>query len=79
MTAWEILLHALNRELTEELFIREKFELKPEPIGLIRTNEDARAHSHIAVLYEITLKSDDVALAFELQKEFRSTLRVRRQ
>lgn len=68
----DILLNALNRELTEELFIKEKYELKPEPVGLIRTSEDARARSHIAVLYEISLKSEDVALALN-QKEFRST------
>jgi predicted NUDIX family phosphoesterase/thymidylate kinase len=68
----DILLNALNRELTEEVFIKEAFELKPGPIGLIRTDEDARAQSHIAVLYEITLKSQDVALALN-QKEFRST------
>jgi predicted NUDIX family phosphoesterase len=68
----EILLNALNRELTEEVFIKEAFELKPGPVGLVRTNEDARAQSHIAVLYEITLKSEDVALALN-QKEFRST------
>jgi predicted NUDIX family phosphoesterase len=68
----KILLNTLNRELTEELFIKESFELNPEPIGLIRTDEDARASRHIAVLYEITLKSEDVALALN-QKEFRST------
>jgi predicted NUDIX family phosphoesterase len=68
----EILLNTLNRELTEELFIKEAFELNKNPIGLIRTNEDARASRHIAVLYEIILKSADVALALN-QKEFRST------
>jgi predicted NUDIX family phosphoesterase/thymidylate kinase len=68
----EILLNTLNRELTEELFIKEAFELNRTPIGLIRTNEDARASRHIGVLYEINLKSADVALALN-QKEFRST------
>lgn len=68
----KILLNTLNRELTEELFIKESFELNPNPIGLIRTSEDARASRHIGVLYEITLKSGDVALALN-QKEFRST------
>jgi predicted NUDIX family phosphoesterase len=68
----DILLNALNRELTEEVFIKEAFELKPEPVGLVRTNEDARAQSHIGVLYQLTLKSQDVALALN-QKEFRST------
>lgn len=67
-----ILLNTLNRELTEELFIKEAFQLNPEPIGLIRTNEDARASRHIAVLYELTLKNENVALALN-QKEFRST------
>ena len=68
----EILLNTLNRELTEEVFIKEAFELNPSPIGLIRTNEDARASRHIAILYEIRLKSENVALALN-QKEFRST------
>jgi predicted NUDIX family phosphoesterase len=68
----EMLLNTLNRELTEELFIKEAFELNGKPIGLVRTNEDARASRHICVLYELTLKSEDVALALN-QKEFRST------
>jgi predicted NUDIX family phosphoesterase/thymidylate kinase len=68
----DILLNTLHRELTEELFIKEAFELNPSPVGLIRTNEDARASRHIAVLYEIALKSENVALALN-QKEFRST------
>jgi predicted NUDIX family phosphoesterase/thymidylate kinase len=68
----EILLNSLNRELSEEVFIKDAFELHPDPIALIRTNEDARASRHIAVLYEIRLKSEDVALALN-QKEFRST------
>jgi predicted NUDIX family phosphoesterase len=68
----EILLSTLDRELTEELFIKESYDLNRTPIGLIRTNEDARASRHIGVLYEITLKSNDVALALN-QKEFRST------
>ena len=68
----EILLNTLNRELTEEVFIKEAFELNPSPIGLIRTNEDARASRHVAILYEIRLKSENVALALN-QKEFRST------
>lgn len=67
-----ILLNTLNRELTEEVFIKEAFELNPKPVGLIRTNQDARASRHIAILYEITLKSENVALALN-QKEFRST------
>jgi len=67
-----ILINTLNRELTEEVFIKEAFELNPNPVGLIRTNEDARASRHIAVLYEIHLMSEDVALALN-QKEFRET------
>jgi predicted NUDIX family phosphoesterase/thymidylate kinase len=67
-----ILINTLERELTEEVFIKEAFELNPNPVGLIRTDEDARASRHIAVLYEITLKSENVALALN-QKEFRST------
>jgi predicted NUDIX family phosphoesterase/thymidylate kinase len=68
----DILLNTLNRELTEEVFIKEAYDLRPDPIALIRTNEDARASRHIAVLYELKLKSEDVALALN-QKEFRST------
>lgn len=68
----DILLNTLNRELTEEVFIKEAYDLLPGPIALVRTNEDARASRHIAVLYEIELKSEDVALALN-QKEFRST------
>ena len=68
----DILLNTLNRELTEEVFIKDAYDLNPEPIALIRTNEDARASRHIAVLYELKLKSEDVALALN-QKEFRST------
>jgi predicted NUDIX family phosphoesterase/thymidylate kinase len=68
----DILLNTLNRELTEEVFIKEAFDLNPTPIGLIRTSEDARASRHIAVLYELKLKNEDIALALN-QKEFRST------
>jgi len=68
----EILVNTLNRELTEEVFIKEAFELNPTPLGLIRTNEDARASRHIGILYEIKLTSADVALALN-QKEFRET------
>jgi predicted NUDIX family phosphoesterase/thymidylate kinase len=68
----DILLNTLHRELEEEVFIKEAFELNPKPIGLIRTNEDARASRHVAVLYELTLKNENVALAMN-QKEFRST------
>lgn len=68
----EILVKTLHRELSEELFIKEAYQLNPDPIGLIRTSEDSRASRHIGVLYEIVLKSDDVALALN-QKEFRST------
>jgi predicted NUDIX family phosphoesterase len=71
-TAMNILLNTLHRELEEEVFIKEAFELNPRPIGLIRTNEDARASRHVAVLYELTLKNENVALAMN-QKEFRST------
>ncbi len=67
-----VLVNALNRELTEELFIKKAYDLNSNPIGLIRTNEDARASCHIAVLYEVTLRDEDVALAMN-QKEFRST------
>lgn len=68
----DILRNTLYRELNEEVFIKEAYDLPSQPIALIRTNEDARASRHIAVLYEIALKSEDVALALN-QKEFRST------
>jgi predicted NUDIX family phosphoesterase len=68
----DILLNALNREITEEVFIKEAYELDPTPIALVRTDEDARASLHVGVLYKLRLKSDDVALAMN-QKEFRAT------
>ena len=68
----EILLNALNREITEEVFIKDSYELDKSSIALLRTNEDARASLHVGVLYRLQLKSDDVALALN-QKEFRAT------
>jgi predicted NUDIX family phosphoesterase len=67
-----ILLNALNREITEEVFIKEAYDLDPTPIALVRTNENARASRHVGVLYKLTLKSNDVALAMN-QKEFKAT------
>jgi predicted NUDIX family phosphoesterase len=67
-----ILLAALERELSEEVFIRGAYRVSDKPIALVRTDEDARASRHIGVLYEITLTSDDVALALH-QKEFKET------
>jgi predicted NUDIX family phosphoesterase len=66
------LINTLERELSEEVFIKQAFELNRTPVGLIRTDEDARASRHIGVLYEVFLKSEDVALALN-QKEFRET------
>jgi len=68
----DLLINTLERELSEEVFIKEAFELNRTPVGLIRTDEDARASRHIGVLYEVALKSEDVALALN-QKEFRET------
>ena len=68
----DILVNALERELSEELFIREAFNLNRTPVALIRTSEDARASRHIGVLYEVELQSENVALALN-QKEFRET------
>ncbi len=68
----ELLINTLERELSEEVFIKQAFELNRTPVGLIRTDEDARASRHIGVLYEVFLKSEDVALALN-QKEFRET------
>jgi predicted NUDIX family phosphoesterase len=67
-----ILLQTLKRELNEEVFIKDSIRINSKPIGLVRTNEDARASRHIAVLYEIHLKNENVALALS-QREFRST------
>lgn len=66
------LLSTLERELSEEVFIKGAYSINEKPIGLLRTNEDARASRHIGVLYELTLTNADVALAMN-QKEFRST------
>lgn len=68
----ELLINTLERELSEEVFIKQAFQLNRTPVGLIRTDEDARASRHIGVLYEVALKSEDVALALN-QKEFRET------
>lgn len=68
----EILINALERELSEEVFIKEAFHLYRGPVALIRTNQDARASLHVGVLYEVDLKSENVALALK-QKEFRET------
>jgi predicted NUDIX family phosphoesterase/thymidylate kinase len=68
----ELLINTLERELSEEVFIKEAFDLKRTPVGLIRTDEDARASRHIGVLFEVVLTSGDVALALN-QKEFRET------
>jgi predicted NUDIX family phosphoesterase len=67
-----ILQAALERELSEEIFIKGAYKLSEKPIALVRTDENARASRHIGVLYEITLESDDVALAMN-QKEFKET------
>jgi predicted NUDIX family phosphoesterase/thymidylate kinase len=68
----DLLIKTLERELSEEVFIKEAFELQRTPVGLVRTNQDARASRHIGVLYEVVLKSQNVALALN-QKEFRET------
>ena len=68
----DILMTALERELSEEVFIKSAYKVSPRPIALVRTDEDARASRHIGVLYEITLANRDVALAMN-QKEFRET------
>lgn len=67
-----ILVTALERELSEEVFIKGAYDTSKKPVALLRTDEDARASRHIGVLYEIALTSTDVALAMN-QKEFRET------
>ncbi len=67
-----ILVEALEREVSEEIFIRGEYTLDPEPVGLVRTSEDARASRHIGVVYRLELKTEDVALAMN-QREFRET------
>jgi len=61
---------ALRRELSEEIFIRDDYEIAP--LGLARTSEDERASRHIGVIYKAELSSPHVALALH-QKEFRET------
>lgn len=65
-----ILTSALKRELSEEIFIRDDYEISP--LGLVRTSEDERASRHIGVAYKAELSSPHVALALH-QKEFRET------
>lgn len=67
-----ILRAALERELSEEIFIKGAYTVSEKPIALVRTDETTRASRHIGVLYEIKLESDDVALAMN-QKEFKET------
>lgn len=66
----DILLNGLKRELEEELYIRDDFEL--EPLGIVRTDETKRASRHIGVVYQLNLSSPHVALALH-QREFRET------
>jgi predicted NUDIX family phosphoesterase len=63
-------LKALDRELSEEIFIRDEFETLQ--LGLVRTSEDERAARHIGIVYRADLSSPHVALALH-QKEFRET------
>jgi predicted NUDIX family phosphoesterase len=65
-----ILKKALDRELSEEIFIRDEFETLQ--LGLVRTSEDERAARHIGIVYRADLSSPHVALALH-QKEFRET------
>lgn len=65
-----ILLECLKRELSEEIFIKDDYDLIP--IGLVRTSEDERASRHIGVVYKAILSTPQVALALD-QKEFRET------
>lgn len=66
----DILVSALRRELSEELFIRDDYEIVP--LGIVRTSEDERASRHIGIVYQANLSSPNVALALH-QKEFRET------
>lgn len=56
----------------EEIFIRGAYTVSEKPVALVRIDETTRASRHIGVLYEITLSSNDVALAMN-QKEFEET------
>ena len=67
-----ILISALERELSEEIFIRGEFSLGRTPFALVRTSEDARASRHIGVVYQLELKTEEVALAMN-QREFRES------
>ncbi len=66
----QILTNALRRELSEEIFIRDDYEIAP--MGLVRTSESERASRHIGIAYRADLSSPHVALALH-QKEFRET------
>ena len=66
----QILTNALKRELSEEIFIRDDYEITP--LGLVRTSENERASRHIGIVYRADLSSPHVALALH-QKEFRET------
>jgi predicted NUDIX family phosphoesterase len=66
----QILTNALRRELSEEIFIRDDYEIKP--LGFVRTSENERASRHIGIVYRADLSTPHVALALH-QKEFRET------
>ncbi len=68
----DILSSALERELSEEVFIKGSYRVSEKPIALVRTNESSRASRHVGVLYELTLDNQNVALAMN-QKEFKET------
>ncbi len=67
----DVLVSALERELSEEIFIKGNYQIADKPVALLRTDETARASRHIGVLYEITLTSADVASTMD--REFKET------
>ena len=67
----DLLVGALERELSEEIFIAGNYKVSEKPLALVRTDESERALRHIGVLYEITLTSAD--LASTLNREFKET------
>lgn len=69
----DVIISTLTRELSEELFIKDDYNIIKIPLGLVRTNKEGkRALRHIGIVYKIELSTPSIALALD-QKEFRET------
>lgn len=65
----DVLREGLKRELSEELFIRNRYDIDG-PVGLLYFSDNHRSKKHLGVVYKVRLQSDDVALGLD-QSEFK--------